>query len=273
MVINQSAFRSTARLAILLLLSISLILITLTQVDIPACCAAGSPGSGRGGAGGLVAALRSSLLFLLQLRFGHYLKGNVFKHILDIQACFRTCCVEFHSVLLCQGASFTLLHFQIRQVSLVRDENAHDIAIGILIDLLEPIANIWESLSLRCIVHQNDSLGTSVVISCDCLEAFLTGCVPQLQLDAFIVNLEHLDLEINPDRRHVVRTKSILTESHQETSLANRRISDENELDQLVVVLGASQSPCLWVATNAFSIIYHFWIFVKVLLSCLFSFV
>ena len=113
-VITASLPFSTARLAILLLLSIPLILITLTQVDIPACGAIGGPpGTGVGSATltSGVAALSPGLLFLLQLRLGHYLKGNVFKHILDIQACFRTRCVEFHSVLLCQGASFTLLHF------------------------------------------------------------------------------------------------------------------------------------------------------------------
>ena len=92
-------------------------------------------------------------------------------------------------MLSCELLSFSCLHLLIGQVGLVCYQNAHNVNICVLIDLLKPIANVVESLSLGRIIDEYDTLCAFVVVGGDRLEAFLTSSVPKLHFDSLVMNL------------------------------------------------------------------------------------
>jgi len=49
-------------------------------------------------------------------------------------------------------------------------------------------------------------------------ESFLAGCVPHLQFDLLLINLQTFDLKIKPYRALVGLIESILDKSHQQGS-------------------------------------------------------
>ena len=55
----------------------------------------------------------------------------------------------------------------------------------------------------------------------------------------------------------MIRAESIFGKAHQKTGLSDGGISDEDKLNELIVVFGSAQCTCLRVATNALSIVYH----------------
>ena len=46
------------------------------------------------------------------------------------------------------------------------------------VDLMEPLLDIVKTLQISCIIHNNNSMSSSVVTGCDGSESFLTGSVP-----------------------------------------------------------------------------------------------
>lgn len=63
------------------------------------------------------------------------------------------------------------------------------------------------------IVDQKDTHGASVVRCRDSAEAFLAGCVPNLQLHPLSVQLDRSDLEINADSSDEGRSEGVFTEA------------------------------------------------------------
>ena len=66
-----------------------------------------------------------------------------------------------------------------------------------LIYLLKPIGNVVESSLISAIVYQDDPHGSLIVSLGDSAEPFLASCVPNLQLDSLIVDVNFLDFEVN----------------------------------------------------------------------------
>lgn len=58
------------------------------------------------------------------------------------------------------------------------------------------------------------------------MESFLTGSIPNLQFDLFATEFNGFDLEINPNGRDEGRVESIVTESKEDTGLANAGVAD-----------------------------------------------
>ena len=146
----------------------------------------------------------SSLLFFPQLSFCHYFERNIFKHVLNIFASLSTGDVEFEVMLFGKLAALSLFNLLIRKITFVCYKDAHDVRIGILVNLLEPIADIRESLRLSRVINEYHSFSSLVVVSSDSLEAFLAGRVPKLHLYALILHLEHLDFEVDAYGWHVI---------------------------------------------------------------------
>jgi hypothetical protein len=66
----------------------------------------------------------------------------------------------------------------------------------VLIYLLEPIGNVVESSLISTIVNQDDPHGSLVVSLGDGAEPLLAGCVPDLQLDPLIIDINFLNFEV-----------------------------------------------------------------------------
>ncbi len=66
-----------------------------------------------------------------------------------------------------------------------------------LIYLLKPIRNVFESSQISAIVYQDDPHGSPIVSSGDSAEPFLASCAPHLKLDSLIFDVNFLDFEVN----------------------------------------------------------------------------
>lgn len=66
-----------------------------------------------------------------------------------------------------------------------------------LINLLEPVGNVVESSLISAIVNQDNAHGSLVVSLGDCAEPLLSSCVPYLQLDSLVIDVNFLDFKVN----------------------------------------------------------------------------
>ena len=66
-----------------------------------------------------------------------------------------------------------------------------------LINLLEPVGNVVESSLISAIVDQDDPHGSLVVGLGDSAEPLLASCVPHLQLDPLLIDVNFLDFKVN----------------------------------------------------------------------------
>ena len=65
-----------------------------------------------------------------------------------------------------------------------------------LIYLLEPIRNVVESSLVSAIVDEDDPHGSLVVSLGDSAEPLLASCVPHLQLDPLIIDINFLNFKV-----------------------------------------------------------------------------
>ena len=83
------------------------------------------------------------------------------------------------------------------EIRFIADKKLDYVFIAILVDLGEPVFDILEGLPFGDVIDQDDSVGSFVVGGSDGFESFLSGGVPDLELDSAAVGLEGSDLEIN----------------------------------------------------------------------------
>lgn len=99
-----------------------------------------------------------------------------------------------------------LCHFQSLAIGFISNYYQLYVLFSVLLDLIEPkILHVLEGLMHLEIEHNHDALSALVVGACDCPEALLASSVPNLQLDARIVELkssewagEYLNLKSTP---------------------------------------------------------------------------
>ena len=74
------------------------------------------------------------------------------------------------------------------QLSFISDQVNEGVRGGVLLDFLEPVDSVDEGLVSGDIVGEEDAVSTSVEDPGDTLEGLLTGGVPYLKLDNFILD-------------------------------------------------------------------------------------
>jgi hypothetical protein len=65
------------------------------------------------------------------------------------------------------------------------------------LNLFEPILNVAKCAFFSAIVDEDDPHGALIVCLCDCSEALLARCVPNLQLDSLFLHIDGFDLEVD----------------------------------------------------------------------------
>ena len=65
------------------------------------------------------------------------------------------------------------------------------------LNLLQPVLDIVKCRLLGAIVDENDAHCALIICLSDCAEAFLPGSVPHLQLDALVLHINRLYLEVD----------------------------------------------------------------------------
>lgn len=155
-------------------------------------------------------------------------------------------------------------------IALVAYKQLVDSVCGVSVDLLQPLLDIVERVHVRDIVDDTDAMGATVVGRGDGSEAFLSSSIPlevasqsraqmyppALSLTicnftvlpsssvvrifcAASVNNPHSwdasTYEVNTDSRDVALRVGIIGESQQQAGLSYTRVSDEEELEEVVV--------------------------------------
>lgn len=105
-----------------------------------------------------------------------------------------------------------------------------------LLDLVHPVLNGRETLSVSDVIGHNDTVSTLVIAAGDSLEALLACSVPNLQLDSLSVDLDGTDLEVYSDGGHEVVCEYIVCKSEQKRGLADTGVSDEEHLEEVVTI-------------------------------------
>ena len=117
------------------------------------------------------------------------------------------------------------------------------ICFAVLLHFGEPDSQVIEALLLEEVEAQYDALGSLVVRVSDCSIPFLSGCVPNLQLDFATAMVDGAEAKVDSDRRRVVLDEVIVGEPDEKAGLSDARVAEQDELEQVVVLL-APQSLC-----------------------------
>ena len=72
-----------------------------------------------------------------------------------------------------------------------------------LINLLQPVLYIIEGLFLSAVVNENDSHGSLVVSLRYSPKPLLPGCIPNLKLHSFLINIDCFDFKVNTYKKQL----------------------------------------------------------------------
>ena len=87
------------------------------------------------------------------------------------------------------------------------------------------------------IVDQYNSSTISIKSFDDGPESLLTGCIPNLQLDFIVINLDSLSLELSSKGDMMFLDKTAFDISSQETTFANSRITYNDDLELNITIV------------------------------------
>lgn len=80
-------------------------------------------------------------------------------------------------------------------------------------------------------------MGSAVKDLGDTLERLLASCVPDLKLEHLLLQLDKECSEFDPNSHFMVRQKLVVGEAMQHAGFAYRRVPDDNQLEEEVLVL------------------------------------
>ena len=146
------------------------------------------------------------------------------------------------------------------KVTLVANKHLVHFVVGISINLIHPLLDIVERFLICHIVHNDDSMGSSVIRRGDSPESLLPCSVPNLKFHSLSIQLERADFlsshnwitektcqfgegntqfhthEINTDRADVALSVRVIGETKQQAGFANSRVSNKQELEQVIAI-------------------------------------
>lgn len=107
----------------------------------------------------------------------------------------------------------------------------------IFIDLVDPFLYVIERHFICDAIGQNNPDCSLVVSLCDVFKSLLASCVPNLQLYSLIFHVYGLDLEVDPDRSHIVFLELTITESHEDVGFTDTAVPNNYELDEHIEIV------------------------------------
>mmetsp|Transcript_2244 Transcript_2244/g.6664 ORF Transcript_2244/g.6664 Transcript_2244/m.6664 type:complete len:231 (+) Transcript_2244:224-916(+) len=121
------------------------------------------------------------------------------------------------------------------EIHLVAHQQLVHVWCRVAVDLAQPLLHVVERVHVRHIVDDDDAVCAAVVAASDGPEALLARRVPNLKLDGLPLQVDGADLEIDADGGDVAVRVGIICEAEQQTRLADTGITDEEQLEQVVV--------------------------------------
>ncbi|KAI7506321.1 small GTP-binding protein [Hortaea werneckii] len=142
----------------------------------------------------------------------------------------------------------------VRHIALVADKQLVHTLGRVAVNLLQPLLHVVEAVHVGDIVDDADAVGTAVVGRGDRPESFLAGSVPlcspisayvicisvftvsyNLQLYCLAIELDRPDFEVHTNGRNVALGIGVVGEPQQQAGLSDARVTDEEELEEVVV--------------------------------------
>ena len=123
----------------------------------------------------------------------------------------------------------------ILHLALVADQIYADVLTRMLADFVEPVGQVRKRLLSRDIVGEEDAMRTAVKDTRHRLEGLLPRGVPDLQLYYFFIYFEPERAEFDTDSNLVLHFEFIVHHSLHETTLAHSCVSNNDQLEQVVL--------------------------------------
>lgn len=129
---------------------------------------------------------------------------------------------EDESVLASEALSFFDRHLApVVTVRFIPNQHNGRVGISILPHFLEPAGQVRERVAPRDVVHQQGPRSAAVVGARDGLERLLACCVPDLELDVFLCDLDGPGAKLDADGEVVLLAEALVSELQQEARLAD----------------------------------------------------
>lgn len=150
------------------------------------------------------------------------LSSHCHESLLHIRGILCTRFQKGNSNLVSEGLCSRIVDHLLRcEIRLVTNEQLINILTSVTIDFVQPLLHVIEAFLIRDIIHNNNTMGTTVVTASDCPESFLTGGVPNLQFDGLPVQLHRPNFEINANRADVALQIGIIRKPQQKATLSD----------------------------------------------------
>lgn len=131
-----------------------------------------------------------------------------------------------------QGNSSLIL-----KIGFVTDKEKYSIFLSVHLDFVHPkLNNTIEWRDVCNVEYKKYALTASVISTCDCSESLLSCSIPNLELDAFIINGESFESEIDSNSSEIMLRKLILYEPYENSWLSNTWVSNDDSFEKMIVL-------------------------------------
>jgi len=140
------------------------------------------------------------LLLILTANPSHNRPGQQLKYFINIAIILRTSFKKLYPVSFSQSQTLLMRNLSIMlKVTLSSNQNHVYLCLSCLLDLIHPRLNVIETHRISNGVGKDDPMRTLIERFGDIPESLLTGSVPNVESDLSAIELDSLDLEINPN--------------------------------------------------------------------------
>ena len=131
------------------------------------------------------------------------------------------------------------------KIALVSDEHDDDVGISVVAELRQPSLDVLERVLLGDVIHKQSSNSSSVVSAGDGSVSLLASSVPDLRLNHLAVDRDTTGGKLDTDGGLGFEVELIAGESREEVALSDTRVSDQHNLEEVVVFVVLAH--CGWV--------------------------
>ena len=169
------------------------------------------------------------------------LLGQVGEGLIHVFAAFGADLQEEHVVSLSHFSSLLFLHLPLMiHITLGSDKYLADCLCSVALDLFDPACYILEGLLVIDGICEDDT-GRSLVVSLsDVSKSLLSCCIPDLQLDFRVINVDGFEFEVHTNGGYVAVLEDTIAELSQQVGFTYPTVAYDDDLSKEIVfvVLG-----------------------------------
>lgn len=140
------------------------------------------------------------------------------------------------------------------EVALVAHHQAHHVLVPVVLELLQPLLQVFEGGGPSDVVDQQGPHCSSIVGASHRPVPFLASRVPDLHLNGLAVNLDDFGGELDPDGGFAFEVELVFGESRDDVGLPHSRVPHQDDLElRLRLLLLPAHDLCYYYKTKAVS--------------------